>query len=107
MVINMMKARKLMPFFFLGFIFATFATTVGGSASVSDHSKGIDKWVIDLAPNGATLVALGILGACLAVIYVQLNPEFHDSVRLPAAASPAASGGSSSDLDDDLDDELD
>ena len=106
MVINMMKARKLMPFFFLGFIFATFATTVGGSASVSDHSKGIDKWVIDLAPNGATLVALGILGACLAVIYVQLNPEFHDSVRLPAA-SPAASGGSSSDLDDDLDDELD
>ena len=27
MVINMMKARKLMPFFFLGFIFATFATT--------------------------------------------------------------------------------
>lgn len=107
MVINMMKARKLMPFFFLGFIFATFATTVGGSASIGDHSKGIDKWVIDLAPNGATLVALGILGACLAVIYVQLNPEFHDSVRLPAAASPAASGGSSSDLDDDLDDELD
>ena len=106
MVINMMNARALMPFFFLGFIFATFATTVGGSASVSDHSKGIDKWVIDLAPNGATLVALGILGACLAVIYVQLNPEFHDSVRLPAAASPAASGGSSSDLDDDLDDEL-
>ena len=107
MVINMMKARKLMPFFFLGFIFATFATTVGGSASVGDHSKGIDKWVINLAPNGATLVALGILGACLAVIYVQLNPEFHDSVRLPAAASPAASSGSSSDLDDDLDDELD
>ena len=107
MVINMMKARKLMPFFFLGFIFATFATTVGGSASIGDHSKGIDKWVIDLAPNGATLVALGILGACLAVIYVQLNPEFHDSVRLPAAASPAAGGGSSSDLDDDLDDELD
>ena len=74
MVINMMKARKLMPFFFLGFIFATFATTYGGKAMVSDHSKGIDKWVIDLAPNGATLVALGILGACLAVIYVQLNP---------------------------------
>ena len=107
MVINMMKARKLMPFFFLGFIFATFATTYGGKATIGDHSKGIDKWVIDLAPNGATLVALGILGACLAVIYVQLNPEFHDSVRLPAAASPAASGGASSDLDDDLDDELD
>ena len=107
MVINMMKARKLMPFFFLGFVFATFATTYGGKATIGDHSKGIDKWVIDLAPNGATLVALGILGACLAVIYVQLNPEFHDSVRLPAAASPAAGGGSNSDLDDDLDDELD
>lgn len=106
MVINMMRARKLMPFFFLGFIFATFATTVGGSASVTNHSKGISNWVIELAPNGATLVALGILGACLAVIYVQLNPEFHDSVRLPAA-SPAAGGGSGSDLDDDLDDELD
>ena len=107
MVINMMKARKLMPFFFLGFIFATFATTYGGKATIGDHSKGIDKWVIDLAPNGATLVALGILGACLAVIYVQLNPEFHDSVRLPAASSPAAGGGSGNDLDDDLDDELD
>ena len=107
MVINMMKARKLMPFFFLGFIFATFATTVGGSASVSDHSKGIDKWVIDLAPNGATLVALGILGACLAVIYVQLNPEFHEAVRLPQPAPATAGGGSDDSLDDDLDDELD
>ncbi len=54
-------------------------------------AKGIDKWVIDLAaapPSGA-----GHLGACLAVIYVQLNPEFHDSVRLPAAASPLPAAG--------------
>ena len=108
MVINMMKARKLMPFFFLGFIFATFATTMAGSAKISDPQgkNQMVNWVVETAPTGVTLVALGILGACLAVIYVQLNPEFHDSVRLPAAA-PAASSGSSSDLDDDLDDELD
>ena len=50
-------------------------------------------------------MALSILGACLAVIYVQLNPEFHESVRLPQPA--AAGGGGGDDLDDDLDDELD
>ena len=49
MVINMMKARKLMPFFFIGFVVATFMTTL---------------------KEGITLVALGILGACLAFIYV-------------------------------------
>lgn len=81
MVINMMKARSLMPFFFLGFVVATFMTTLD---------------------TGITLVALGILGACLAVIYVQLNPEFHAAVQLPAAVP--AGGGSA--LDDELDDEL-
>ncbi len=83
MVINMMKARALMPFFFMGFVVATFMTTLD---------------------TGITLVALGILGACLAVVYVQLNPEFHESVQLPARAAVPAGGGS--DLDDDLDDEL-
>ena len=111
MVINMMKARKLMPFFFLGFVFATFATTITShSGKVEDQlDKGVNgmaDWIVSSTPTAVSLVALGILGACLAVIYVQLNPEFHDSVRLPAA-SPAASSGSSSDLDDDLDDELD
>ena len=111
MVINMMKARKLMPFFFLGFVVATFATTITShSGTVVDQRheqfKGMAHWIVSSTPTSISLVALGILGACLAVIYVQLNPEFHDSVRLPAA-SPAAGGGSSSDLDDDLDDELD
>ena len=86
MVINMMRARKLMPFFFIGFIIATLMTTLD---------------------TGITLLALGILGVCLAFIYVQLNPEFHEAVRLPQPA-PATAGGSSDDsLDDDLDDELD
>ncbi|MFT8871970.1 MAG: PTS mannose/fructose/sorbose transporter subunit IIC [Sporolactobacillus sp.] len=62
MVINMMKARSLMPFFFIGFTLATFV-------------------------SGINLVGLGILGACAAVIYVQLNPDFHDSIKVPAATS--------------------
>ncbi len=85
MVINMMKARKLMPFFFIGFVVATFMTTLN---------------------EGITLVALGILGACLAFIYVQLNPEFHEAARLPQPVA-AGGGGGGADLDDDLDDELD
>ncbi|WP_314778625.1 PTS mannose/fructose/sorbose transporter subunit IIC [uncultured Actinomyces sp.] len=86
MVINMMRARKLMPFFFIGFIIATLMTTLD---------------------TGITLLALGILGVCLAFIYVQLNPEFHEAVRLPQLAPATAGGGSDDSLDDDLDDELD
>jgi hypothetical protein len=86
MVINMMKARKLMPFFFIGFVFATFMTTLN---------------------TGVTLVALGILGVCLAFIYVQLNPEFQEPARLPQPVAAGSSGGGGADLDDDLDDELD
>ena len=61
MVINMMNARALMPFFFLGFVLAAF---------IPDFN----------------LVGLGIIGACLAVVYVQLNPLYHDSVAMPAVA---------------------
>lgn len=87
MVINMMKARKLLPFFFIGFVVAEFATTLNA---------------------GITLVALGILAVCFALIYVQLNPEFQPKQVAPApayAGVPAGAGGA--DLDDDLDDELD
>ncbi|MFT8363442.1 MAG: PTS mannose/fructose/sorbose transporter subunit IIC [Sporolactobacillus sp.] len=66
MVINMMKARSLMPFFFIGFTLATFVT-------------------------GINLVGLGILGACAAVVYVQLNPDFHDSIQMPATATASVS----------------
>ena len=113
MVINMMKARKLMPFFFIGFVVATFSTTMAGGGSIADPEGGADmskwgdlsKWIVSTVPTGITLVALGILGVCLAFIYVQLNPEFHEAVRLPQPA--AAGGGGGDDLDDDLDDELD
>ncbi|MNJ03161.1 Mannose permease IIC component [compost metagenome] len=51
MVINMMEAKYLMPFFFLGFIVAAF--------------------------TGINLVGFGIMGAVLAILYVQLNPKYH------------------------------
>ena len=115
MVINMMKARKLMPFFFIGFVVATFSTTMAGSGSIADPKGGHDlsqwgdlsKWVVSTVPTGVTLVALGILGLCLAFIYVQLNPEFHEAVRLPQPVAAGGGGGSDDDLDVDLDDELD
>ncbi|WP_434654335.1 PTS mannose/fructose/sorbose transporter subunit IIC [Thermoanaerobacterium thermosaccharolyticum] len=50
MVINMMEARYLMPFFFLGFVIAAFTSF--------------------------NLVALGIIGLVAAIIYVQLNPKY-------------------------------
>ncbi|MBQ7496866.1 MAG: PTS mannose/fructose/sorbose transporter subunit IIC [Selenomonas sp.] len=50
MVINMMGAKYLMPFFFLGFVIAAF--------------------------TDFNLVALGVIGLVCAVIYVQLNPKY-------------------------------
>ena len=77
MVLNMMGAKYLMPFFFLGFVIAAFTEF--------------------------NLVAFGIMGAVLAIVYVQLNPKF----QTPVAAPVTAGAGGSDDLDDDLDDELD
>lgn len=60
MVINMMGAKYLMPFFFLGFVFASFTSF--------------------------NLVAFGVIGAVMAIIYVQLNPKFQKNAAAPAAA---------------------
>ncbi|MDD4370862.1 MAG: PTS mannose/fructose/sorbose transporter subunit IIC [Anaerostipes sp.] len=76
MVINMMSAKYLMPFFFLGFILAAF---------------------VDF-----NLVAFGAMGAIFALVYVQLNPKFSQ----PQAAAVPAGATAANDLDDDLDDEL-
>lgn len=54
MVINMMGARYLLPFFFLGFVIAGF--------------------------TNFNLVAFGIIGAVFAIVYVQLNPKFQKPV---------------------------
>lgn len=50
MVIKMMKSKYLMTFFFMGFVLAAF--------------------------TNLNLIAFGIIGVCLAVIYVQLNPKY-------------------------------
>jgi len=51
MIINMMRAGYLMPFFYLGFITAAFTEF--------------------------NLVALGAMGIILAILYIQLNPDYH------------------------------
>lgn len=53
MVINMMEAKYLMPFFFLGFVVAVF--------------------------TNFNLVALGVVGTVLAIIYIQLSPKYSSS----------------------------
>lgn len=71
MVINMMASKKTWPFFFLGFALA--------------------------ALTELNLIAMGIIGVALAIIYLQLSPEFNVS----------ASGGGGGSIDDALDDILD
>lgn len=75
MVINMMEAKYLMPFFFLGFVLAAFTTF--------------------------NLVAYGVIGIVLAILYIQLHPKY------AAAAGGLAAQQSASAKDSDLDDELD
>ena len=53
MVMNMMGVKYLMSFFFLGFVIAAF--------------------------TNFNLVAIGIVGVALAIIYIQLNPKYHVS----------------------------
>ena len=67
MVINMMGAKHLMPMFFLGFVVASFSSY--------------------------NLVALGILGTILALLYLQLSPKYNGAVQVASA---------SDDFDDDV-----
>ncbi|WP_150538560.1 PTS mannose/fructose/sorbose transporter subunit IIC [Actinobacillus vicugnae] len=64
MVINMMRAGTLMPFFFMGFVIASF--------------------------SNYNLVGLGFLGACLAMLYIQLNPQFNPSANAPRTTKKLA-----------------
>ncbi|WP_404814417.1 PTS mannose/fructose/sorbose transporter subunit IIC [Clostridium algoriphilum] len=74
MVINMMEAKYLMPFFFLGFVIAAFTTF--------------------------NLVALGVMGTVAAIIYIQLSPKYN----MPKYAEGAGATQAVNDLDDELDD---
>ncbi|MCK3655759.1 PTS mannose/fructose/sorbose transporter subunit IIC [Pasteurellaceae bacterium Macca] len=59
MVINMMRAGHLMPFFYAGFVIAAF--------------------------TNFNLVALGILGTITAIIYIQLHPKYNQSKNVVVA----------------------
>lgn len=62
MVLNMMSVAYLMPFFYLGFV-------VGGYLDFS-------------------LLAFGVIGLITALLYVQLNPNFHKGTAMaPSIAS--------------------
>ncbi len=76
MVINMMGAKYLMSFFFLGFVVAAFTTF--------------------------NLIGLGVIGLVLAITYIQLNPKYQAVAAAPAGGNAAASGADD-DLDDELD----
>jgi mannose/fructose/sorbose-specific phosphotransferase system IIC component len=74
MVINMMGARYLMGFFFLGFVVAAFTKF--------------------------NLIAFGIIGVVFAIIYVQLNPKYN----MPKIVTVSDHSLSDDELDDELDD---
>ncbi len=75
MVINLMSAKYLMPFFFVGFVIAGF--------------------------TDFNLVAFGVLGIFAAIVYVQLNPRF--STASAAGTNSTSSTVKHDDLDDELD----
>lgn len=95
MVINMMRSKALMPFFFLGFIAAA---AIPASQSIVPLPGGSSKDVLVAlsTPAQFNLVAIGLVGACLGLLYTQLNPLFHKS-EAPAVAPAAAN-----DLDNEL-----
>lgn len=70
MVINMMRAGYLMPFFYLGFVTAAF--------------------------TNFNLVALGVIGTVMAVLYIN-SPKYNR-----VAGAPAQAAGNN-DLDNELD----
>ncbi|MBD3744022.1 PTS mannose/fructose/sorbose transporter subunit IIC [Klebsiella pneumoniae] len=71
MVINMMRAGYLMPFFYLGFVTAAFTN--------------FNWW------------PLGVIGAVMAILYIQLSPKYNR-----VAGAPAQAAGNN-DLDNELD----
>ena len=63
MVINMMRAGYLMPFFYLGFVTAAFTSF--------------------------NLVAVGVLGVVMAIVYIQLSPKYNKSQMAQSGGAPA------------------
>ena len=95
MVINMMRSKALMPFFFLGFIAAA---AIPATQSIVPLPGGSSKDVLVAlsTPAQFNLVAIGLVGACLGLLYTQLNPLFHKS------GAPAVAPAAANDLDNEL-----
>lgn len=95
MVINMMRSKALMPFFFLGFIAAA---AIPATQSIVPLPGGSSKDVLVAlsTPAQFNLVAIGLVGACLGLLYTQLNPLFHKS------EAPAVAPAATNDLDNEL-----
>lgn len=74
MVINMMRAGYLMPFFYLGFVITAFTEF--------------------------NLVALGIIGIIMAILYIQLSPQYYQIKEKDASKSiPSATNKIDNELD--------
>ncbi len=76
MVLNMMSVKYLMPFFFLGFV-------VGGYLNFS-------------------LLSFGVVGLVMALIYVQLNPNYRQGKKNAIETIPGNSAAA--EYDDELED---
>lgn len=75
MVLNMMSVKYLMPFFYLGFV-------LGGYLDFS-------------------LLSFGVVGLIMALVFVQLNPNFNKQEFNPSASAVGLAGGWAEDeLDD-------
>ncbi|WP_172188953.1 PTS mannose/fructose/sorbose transporter subunit IIC [Lentilactobacillus kribbianus] len=74
MVINMMATNELWPWFFIGFALA--------------------------AVSELNLIAMGIIGVCFALIYMQLTPKYNSNAAVEGGS------GSGDSLEDELDREL-
>ncbi|URJ31160.1 PTS mannose/fructose/sorbose transporter subunit IIC [Blochmannia endosymbiont of Camponotus sp.] len=74
MVINMMRTGYLMPIFFLGFVITAFTEF--------------------------NLVALGVVGVVLAILYIQLSPRYN---QIPQNNIPDSNVQAKNKLDDELD----
>ena len=48
------------------------------------------------------IVGLGILGLCLAILYIQLNPKYHASIALPSGGNDGGGAGITEEADDEL-----
>ncbi|MBN7274166.1 mannose/fructose/sorbose family PTS transporter subunit IIC [Ligilactobacillus pobuzihii] len=78
MVLNMMSVKYLMPFFYLGFVLGAYLKL--------------------------SLLAFGVIGVILAILYVQLNPKF---VKKQTVSSSVANNGVQTNIEELPEDELD